>query len=638
MSSEKELTGYPSIDKPWLKYYDEEFLKLPLPEMTIYEYLKSRTVEISNYTAFTYYGKKISYAELHRNIETAAKVLVNLGVKSGNRIMYLMPNIPETAYFLYAGARIGAVSDYIDPRPDSIDPVVSAKKVLSLFKEERIDHIVSLDLCYLGMLKPIEKELKELGLEEIIIVSASDSMNKKATFNYLVEKWQFDGFSALKTSVVKTKKMAAAMAEAKQSSCLKLTDYKTALENSKYVNVSDVSYAPDSLAVIVHTSGTSNSKPKPIPLTHDNINVSVHSGAGTLIPYAPGNTELHLLPYFAAYGLVSNLHCALCNGHNLFEIPEFSVANLGKLIKKTKSELIVGVPAWLIGLTKDKALENADLSFLKMIIYGGDGMEISDEKKVNEFLATRNCKCVITKGHGMSETCGGAAYAAGEYNEFGTMGIPMPHITYALVDPETKEMLKFLEDSEYIEGELIISSKVVTSGMLDGKEIVPHAEYNGDSYIFTRDIAHMDKNGVMTFLSRSDRSFTRYDGFKVKPHEIEAIIKKYPSVEYCVITPFEDSEKHGNMPMATIVLNSSCVPARSEQIEIAKGIVNDCFVSNPDVSSRQIPSRFRFRDKLPLSANGKVSFNEIIKEGLTGEEIVVELEETTISVGKITVR
>ena len=33
---EKKLTGYPSIDKPWLKYYDPEFLKKPIPAMNIY--------------------------------------------------------------------------------------------------------------------------------------------------------------------------------------------------------------------------------------------------------------------------------------------------------------------------------------------------------------------------------------------------------------------------------------------------------------------------------------------------------------------------------------------------------------------------------------------------------------------------
>ena len=35
--SNKELTGYPSIDKPWLKYYSDEAIKTPLPECTIFE-------------------------------------------------------------------------------------------------------------------------------------------------------------------------------------------------------------------------------------------------------------------------------------------------------------------------------------------------------------------------------------------------------------------------------------------------------------------------------------------------------------------------------------------------------------------------------------------------------------------------
>lgn len=40
---EQELTGYPSIDKPWLKYYDPDFLKKPIPTMNIYTYLKTMT-------------------------------------------------------------------------------------------------------------------------------------------------------------------------------------------------------------------------------------------------------------------------------------------------------------------------------------------------------------------------------------------------------------------------------------------------------------------------------------------------------------------------------------------------------------------------------------------------------------------
>lgn len=34
-----EMTGYPSIDKPWLKYYSDEAKKSKIPECTIYDYL-----------------------------------------------------------------------------------------------------------------------------------------------------------------------------------------------------------------------------------------------------------------------------------------------------------------------------------------------------------------------------------------------------------------------------------------------------------------------------------------------------------------------------------------------------------------------------------------------------------------------
>ena len=44
MAQEKTLTGYPSIDKPWLKYYSEEAINAPLPECTICEYMKERNI------------------------------------------------------------------------------------------------------------------------------------------------------------------------------------------------------------------------------------------------------------------------------------------------------------------------------------------------------------------------------------------------------------------------------------------------------------------------------------------------------------------------------------------------------------------------------------------------------------------
>lgn len=635
---EKKLTGYPSIDKPWLKYYDPEFLKKPIPAVNIYTYLKNMTKDYSALTALSYYGKEISYEELFLHIDEAAKVLTSIGVKPGDRIMYLMPNIPETAYFLYGGARIGAVADYIDPRPDSVDFTVSAKKVLTMFKEEKAKFLVSLDQCYLAMLKPIEKELKELGVEQIILVSASDSMDSKAKLKYLQETFTFNGFAALLKSIAKTKHMAKFVDDARNTSLIQLINYTDLTETVKDIDLPDVEYSVNQLAVITHTSGTSSAKPKPIPLTHDNLNFYAHQTIGANMPMSVGDRVMHILPYFAAFGVVDVTHAGLCHANNLIQIPEFSPSNFGKLIKKYKPQTIIGTPSWFLALEKDTALQNADLSFLTMVTYGGDSMEIEDEIRINDFLKAHNSGCILTKGHGMSETCGCASYAISDYNELGSVGAPMPLTTYAVVDPETKELLHFEDGQEYLEGELIISSGAVTPGILDGKVIVPHKEYNGKNYIFTRDIARMDRNGVMTFLSRSDRSITRFDGYKIKPYEVENIIRGYPTVQYCIISPVYDNEKFGNVAIADIVLQDGNIPTRNEQVKLVEELIKTQFINNADVSARQIPAWFRFKKSLPLTVNSKVNYNALAKEPLSGNDVAVYIEETNISVDKIIVK
>lgn len=638
MTSQMPQTGYPSIDKPWLKYYNPEFFSKPIPKMNIFTYLQTMTDGYSDLTAISYYGKEISYGEFFEHIDEAAKVLINIGVISGDRVVYLMPNIPETAYFLYGGAKIGAVADYVDPRPDSTDFMVSAKKILTLFKEEHAKFLVALDQCYLAMLKPIELELKELGVNQIVIVGANDSMDCKEKLKYMQEVFRFGSFSALRKTTVKAKSIAAMIKKAKLSAALQIQSYSELVKKSMHVQLPPVGYAAGQLAVIVHTSGTSSAKPKPIPLTHDNLNFYVHQTTGANMPMVPGDRVFHVLPYFAAFGIVDVVHALLCHRNNLIQIPEFSPSNFGKLIKKYKPQIIIGTPSWFLALLKDPALKAEDLSCLTMVTYGGDSMAVADEIAVNEFLKAHRAKCVLTKGHGMSETCGCASYATGEYNNIGGIGIPMPLTTYAIVNPETKEMLRFDGSEDYLEGELIISSGSVTPGILDGNTIVPHKEYDGESYIFTRDIARMDRNGAMTFLSRSDRSITRFDGYKIKPYEVENIIKSYPDIQYCIVSPLYDSQKFGYVSVANVVLRDGIIPPREAQVKLIKELIQKCFISNEMVSARQIPAWFRFRCNLPLTTNSKVNYVALAKEPLQGDEIEVDIEETNISVDSITVK
>ncbi len=76
----EKLTGYPSIDKPWLKYYTDEIINIKTPEKTIYEYLRDCNADYLNSVALNYFDNNITYSDLFRHIESASKAFANIGV------------------------------------------------------------------------------------------------------------------------------------------------------------------------------------------------------------------------------------------------------------------------------------------------------------------------------------------------------------------------------------------------------------------------------------------------------------------------------------------------------------------------------------------------------------------------------
>ena len=81
---EKTLTGYPSVDKPWLKYYSEEEVNIKLPERTMYEHVLMKNADNLDRVAINYYGRNISYKGFFERIDTIASALEGIGVGEGD--------------------------------------------------------------------------------------------------------------------------------------------------------------------------------------------------------------------------------------------------------------------------------------------------------------------------------------------------------------------------------------------------------------------------------------------------------------------------------------------------------------------------------------------------------------------------
>lgn len=115
-SNQKKMSGYPSIDKPWLKYYSEDAINAPLPQCTIYEYLWENNKENLNDIALSYFDREITYSEMFENIDKAVNAFWALGVRPEDIVVMTTVTTPETIYAFYALNRLGAISNMIDPR------------------------------------------------------------------------------------------------------------------------------------------------------------------------------------------------------------------------------------------------------------------------------------------------------------------------------------------------------------------------------------------------------------------------------------------------------------------------------------------------------------------------------------------
>ena len=639
--------GYPDIDKPWMKHYNEDVLLDMPPKTNMTEYIKKITRPYKNLVANTYYGREFTYEEFFSNVDNCSKMLTYIGVEKEDVIAYLVPNLPQSAELWLGATQIGAISDFIDPRPDSMDITANSKKVLELLKYERAKFIVALDICYIAMLKPIEKELKELGIEKIILVSATDYMSLKGQLSYLKDvinynelknirnKENISKYKALIEKLKTTSKTNKKIESAVQSSILEIYKYTDLMEQCKHGTFTKV-YDENLINYIGHTSGTSGARPKPITTTNKNSISTLEQLRKANINFAVGDTALHVLPFFAPFGAYDNYLLNLTSGANNIVIPEFEINEFGYLLKKYKPNVIMGTPAWISALPNYTYLQAEDLSCIHTIIYGGDAMTADDEAKVDKWLRGHGSNARIEKGHGMSEFCGCGTYAQDDYNKPSSIGIPLPDTIYTIVDPNNDDELiplRFGPNEERLKGELVVSSDAVTEGKLYGDIIVPHYEMNGKSYIRTRDLVEMDKDGVFFHEARKDRSFTRFDGYKIKPREIESVIEMNPHVKYARLTEYFDDRQRGIMPICHLVLNEDV--NEDEIIEIIRDIVYNQIIASKDMSSRQIPSKFKIRKNLPLTKNSKVDFNALKNEELTGEEINVDVTETNLSVSNI---
>lgn len=569
-----KLTGYPSIDKPWLKYYDEDKRSFLIPNCSVYDYMLKSNADNLSSVALEYYGKKISYYELIKRVDQCAIAFTALGIKRGDVVSFCNPTTPEIYYAFYALNKIGAVANLIDPR-------TNASKI-----EEFVFGVNSKIVFYIDISYPkLKNMLASPQIEKAICVSAADSLPSVLRLVY-----------QLKNRIPTEKK--APVAE----------KYMTwnrffQLGQGKVNSISDVNNAVDLPAGIVYTSGTTGI-PKGAVLSNKNLIAMVFQNICADMGWDRYDRFLGIMPPFIAYGLVCGFTLPICLGMRITIIPKFEVTQFDTYILKYKPHHIMGVPSYIEGLMSSKKLQNEKLDFLKTVIVGGDKMNPDMEIAVNDYLKAHHSNCRVIKGYGLTEMSSNAVFPRNtESNKIGSVGTPLINNNIKVIDSETGEELKYNEI-----GEICLTGPTLIEGYLN------HEEENqkvfkteaGVRWMHTGDSGYVDEDGVVFFCDRMKRMIVRHDGFKVYPAKMETTILSVPEVKACCVVKIPDKHySQGELPVAFIVLNNE-IPASPEAVlEIVK---STCTKALPDYSQ---PAFVRICDNLPLTNAGKIDYRTL---------------------------
>lgn len=569
---EKTLTGYPSIDKPWLKYYPDEAISATLPKCTIYEYLYQNNKDYPNDIALEYMGSKITYGKMFAHIDDCVKSLTSLGVKIGDIVTIALPSIPEALYMVYALNKMGAVANMIHP-------LAGENEIVHYLNEVNGDVAVLFE----GTYNIVNNSLHTTSLKKAVVVSAGDSLPFGIKQLYMLKnklpKFSSDGM---------------------------LMNWKQFVNLGHDATVVPVKKDSSQMAIISHTGGTTG-EPKGVMLSDNNINALMWQ-LNVNFKNQRQEKNLVVLPPFVNYSLVHSMLLPLTLGLQVTLIPKYEADKFDEYVRKYRPNHISSIPPYLEALLTNETLKKMDLSCIKTIAYGGEAMNLQKEEEVNNLLRVCGSNAKISKGLGSTEMVGAATTTREECNTIGNVGIPLARVNCKIVEPETFDELSYNQI-----GEICFSGNTLMIGYYNKQEATDAIiKYHPDGirWMHTGDLGYLTEDGVVVITGRIKKIVMTIgkDGnvTKMFPDRIEKVLMKNPAVSLCCVIGIPD-EVRVNYPRAYVILNEGYV----ESQQITETLLAYCEDELPEY---MIPEEIIYRNDFPRTSRGKVDYRALERE------------------------
>ncbi len=548
------------MEKIWLKNYDSRVpAEIDLEAYSsIVDIFEQSVEQYANNTSYINMGKSISFAELDRLSRNFAAYLQHSGLKKGDAVAIMMPNLLQYPVALFGILRAGMTVV-------NVNPLYTARELQHQLTDSSAKAIVIVEnfACTLA------EVLDNTGVETVLLTSLGDMLSpvKKVLTNFVVKY---------------IKKMVPAYNLPKAGS------FMAALQQGQDQTYTRPEINGDDLAFLQYTGGTTGVS-KGAMLTQQNIVANLQQTSSILETVIEPGKELVVtaLPLYHIFALQANcltfvkFGCANLLITNPRDMPGF-VSELSKY----SFTVITGVNTLFNGLLNTPGFSELNFSKLKFALGGGAAVQRPVAEKWQKVTGH-----VLLEGYGLTECCPVVTVNPPQLEAYkGSIGIPVPSTEIKLVNEEGKEV------APGEPGEMLVKGPQVMKGYLNRPDAT--SEMIVDGWLATGDIATYDDDGYFYIVDRK-KDMILVSGFNVFPNEIEEVAAMHENVLEAAAVG-EPNEASGEIVKLVVVQKGAGLTEEA--------VIEHC---RQHLTGYKVPKKVEFTDELPKSNVGKILRREL---------------------------
>ena len=550
------------MEKVWLKSYP---VGIPHEVDTnayssIVEMFNRSVESYADKPAFTNLGRTISYAELDRLTRDFAAFLQNdLGLKQGDRIAIMMPNLLQYPVALFGALRAGLTVVNTNPlyKPRELEHQLRDSAAQAIVVLENFAHVLA-------------ECINETSVKHVVITKMGDLVPfPKSLIVNLVVKY--------------VKKMVPAY------TLSGAIGFKEALSRGSNSEFKPVDITQSDLAFLQYTGGTTGVA-KGAMLSHGNMVANIEQASAWISQCInkDGDLVVTALPLYHIFSLTANCMTFMKAGsHNYLITNPRDMPGFVKEIKSLGFSVITGVNTLFNGLLNTPGFEDVDFSKLNITLGGGMAVQQAVAERWKQVTG-----CTLIEAYGLTETSPAACMNPMDLKAYnGKIGFPIASTEVKVIDDSGNEPA--LGDP----GELCIRGPQVMQGYWQRPEETAEVLAE-DGWLKTGDVAVMDEQGFFKIVDRK-KDMILVSGFNVYPNEIEDVVAMHPDVDEVGVIGVEDP-RCGEVVKLIVVKKNPALTAEILEAHCHK-----------ELTGYKRPKYIQFVKELPKTNVGKILRREL---------------------------